>query len=87
MTATGSQGSAASETSHRQPNPSLLPAWLGTLIDMSRAPRNRPSMTNADGDLTPEELDAAPVLGSLTDLAIPDLTDDEIARFLAAINE
>ncbi|WP_426571068.1 hypothetical protein [Aquihabitans sp. McL0605] len=38
-------------------------------------------------DLTPEELDAAPVLESVQDLVIDGLTDEEYCRFLAAINE
>lgn len=37
-------------------------------------------------DLTAEELDAAPVLGSLEDLEIADLTDDEYERFLDALS-
>ena len=36
-------------------------------------------------DLTPEELDAAPILVSLDQLLIEDLTDEEADAFAAAI--
>ncbi|MBI2703695.1 MAG: hypothetical protein HYX32_00165 [Actinobacteria bacterium] len=36
-------------------------------------------------DLTEEELDAAPVLKSLDDLVIEDLTDEEYEAFLTAL--
>lgn len=46
-----------------------------------------PSGTSAlPPDLTPEQLAAAPVLASLDDLVIDDLTDDEYEAFLAALN-
>ena len=38
-------------------------------------------------DLTPEELDAAPVLESVDDLIIEELTDQEYDAFIAALEE
>jgi len=38
-------------------------------------------------DLTPEELDAAPVLESVDDLIIEDLADEEYDAFIAALEE
>lgn len=38
-------------------------------------------------DLTPEELEAAPVLESVDDLIIDELSDEEYDAFIAALEE
>ena len=57
---------------------------------MSTAPRREeggPHGTNLlPGDLADEVLDALPVLTSLGDLEIEDLTDDEYEKFIAALS-
>lgn len=56
------------------------------MSDAARQERDVPHGTSLLArDLTPEELRAAPVLVSLDDLAIDDLTDDEYDAFIAAI--
>ena len=62
----------------------------GSLACVSNAAANDhdgPHGTNLlPRDLTAEELEAAPVLGSLEDLEIADLSDVEYERFLDALS-
>jgi hypothetical protein len=56
---------------------------------MSDGAHQRPEPPHGTGllprDLTPEEIDAVPVLTSLDQLLIEDLTDEEADAFAAAI--
>lgn len=62
---------------------------MGTVEGMSRAATTGGTQPHGIGllprRLTPEELANAPVLVSLDELAIDDLSDDEHDRFLAAL--
>ena len=60
---------------------------LGPMRSAAAHDRDAPQGTSLfPRDLTGTELEAAPVLASLEDLEIEDLTEDEYAQFIAALS-